>query len=247
MGIDLSSFKKDTQKLPAKRKCDFCEVKVATLKSTTEDFSYKHCHLHCALRAAYLQSQNNAWKINFTVCPKENLVLQPKVDEEEVIANIRDISLDLKGVMEELGQGREFNKQVKKASRRRKSTDEENKRKRTKGEKDSFATGIFEKVNKSLNQEYRTKLLEKGIEEDNIDEEMKHLGGKITLAYELKESQKGEGAMEVEDEVKLLINGQETALTSNTNASLIRSLYKVIHFLFSFCSYHNRKLLILKF
>lgn len=98
MAIDLSSFRKESQKLKSIRKCDICKTKVETVKCINKDAS-KYCHLHCALRAALLSSQKKSWEISFAVQPNPKFSSTSYFDEAGLLANIEDMALELKEIL----------------------------------------------------------------------------------------------------------------------------------------------------
>jgi len=245
MTINLSSFRRETQKISNVKKCDICEVKVGTLKCSDEE-SKKHCHLYCALRETHLNSTKNTWKVNFSLCQKENVTLHPEINRQNVIENIKDMCFALKEVqitsgnrLEEETMTEEKSSQKSKSSRT--SVDgkkKEKKRSNIKGEFDEMAEKIFEETKKSVESDFNLDNAEEDVEKNKSEDCTKHIGGKIILIHTKENPKKGkeissqesrEGIMEIEEEEdsNFLTQTQEETPSEAAQASFIRDLANV--------------------
>ena len=82
MQINLSGFRKGSQKLTADKKCDICGNKVETFASSLK--ASHHVHLHCALRASYQVPSKCYWRISFNVEQNNKVVSFMHYPEQDV-------------------------------------------------------------------------------------------------------------------------------------------------------------------
>jgi len=185
MTIDLSSFRKESQKLKSIRKCDICKTKVETVKCINKD-SNKYCHLHCALRAALLSSQKKLWEVSFAVQPNQKFSATSYLDEQGLLANIEDLALDLKEILlnfkdieeESIVRTLKHKKGPRGKAKTRKRVDRE----------DPCVSGFLNEILEETKMNVLDLLKnvlgdELNTSRDFIEDSIRHMGGEILLNY----------------------------------------------------------------
>jgi len=214
MTIDLSTFKKDTQRIRNVKKCDICKVKVETFKSSDRN-SVKHCHIHCALQTAYFEPEEAVWKTYFAISNQEGLFVHQTDDDQDILVNLEDIAFNLKGVLDETGLSKEdyeplLNLRPKKAPKipqgKKKITREDS-------EISNFLVKMVTNAKKEKETSFLSKIKKEVLENRENDEYAQLVGGKIVMIN------KEESAQDIERD--------EEMLESFVQKEIIKELYKV--------------------
>jgi len=188
MEIDLHDFRKETQKLPATRKCKECENKVETIP--TENNTQGYCHIHCALQTNIpAKDQKSHWDVKFSLKNEENLHVYKHFDEKKLMAYIEGLQLKLKGILQksmiaketEANQGL-FEMKEKKGTRAKRG---EKRVERSSEEIEESLTIALETVKEVAKQSYEGM---NPVQEN--DEDLKIIGGKISLTHEENQTSK---------------------------------------------------------
>lgn len=181
MEIDLHDFRKETQKLPASRKCTECENKVETLQIDNQEAQY--CHLHCALKTnVSSEDQKSHWNVQFSLINQESFHAYRHIDEKKLISHIEAIQLKIQDIVQKSAIANET----------------EHGQKKGRAKRDENSTVVFETIKEVARQSYEGK---DTVEEE--DEDLRVIGGKISLVSEENKTQKqknGQKATQMEEE-----------------------------------------------
>jgi len=200
MSIDLTFFRKDTNKLRAVKKCELCKSKVETFKCVNEH-SIKHCHVHCALRNQHLDPKGSVWRTYFKIEEQEGLLVHESIDDQAITANIEDIAFNLRDVIEETGLAKKdyeplMNVKAKKAPKGYKG------KKRISREDlqlTNFVGNHLKKAKKRTEEDFMAGLDKDLLKAREDDDYTQFVGGRIVMIHKL-EAPKEAQELEIEEE-----------------------------------------------
>ena len=208
MTMNLSSYRKESQKVSAKKKCEICRNKIETFlcKSKSGD---KYCHVHCALKKNENESENSLWKAWFNITPNPSARISEAIDGKRIMEDVEDMALSLKEVFEKVGMIGELG--IIMELKPKKGPKSANGKKRIQKDDIRISRFVEEIVEKAKSCCQR--LLGEEDEEDIAGEIVKQVGGRIFISY---------GINSKEEEIRKSKNLNDQGLLE-----LLRTLYRV--------------------
>ena len=208
MTMDLSLYKKESNKVSAKKKCEICRNKIETFlcKSKSGD---KYCHIHCALQQNVNESDNSLWKAWFNITPNPSARVSEAIDGKRIMEDVEDMALSLKEVFEKVGMIGELG--IIMELKPKKGAKPANGKKRVQKEDARISRFIEEVVDRAKSSCQR--LLGEEDEEDVAGEIVKQVGGRIFISY---------GINSKEEEIRKSKN-----LDNRSLLELLQTLYRV--------------------
>jgi len=221
MSMDLSGFRKNTQKIPVSRKCRICNNRVQTFGCINRN-SDDHCHLNCALREKFHNPTESEWKISFSLADEEDLKVSHCVEEHSIIANIRDLSLSLEQVIEKTGMseltGGSF-KKLKATSVRETATEGKKSRGKQTVEASKYDKELYETAKNKAQANLNEGLASQRDEEEEDDDEV--VGGRVVVIKTVDVDPEDEDLVQ-EDEDDDIEDDLKNVIDYSTPDSLIR-------------------------